>query len=295
MLAPLLTLSLLAAAPAEPSLKLAAPGFSCVDAEAKACDFFNDYFAQQLAAEAHARVTTKTEVSALLGFERQKQLLGCSEESSSCLAEIAGALGVDGVLVGSVATFGKELALTVKVVGAKDGEPLASWSTRARKDGVLDALGEGARAIARQLRPAGAPLAAAPAVQAPPAQAPDAALALSSAPASSGAPSTLRSRAWIPAAAGGALLAGGGAFYALARSQKAELQKPDVVRTTAQLDALVSGGKRNQTVGFALMGAGAAGLATGAGLYLLAPRAPARVAVVPTGHGGALVLGGSLP
>jgi hypothetical protein len=284
MLAPLLTLSLLAAAPAP--LKLAAPGFSCVNAEEKTCDFFNDYFAQQLATDAGARVTTKTEVSALLGFERQKQLLGCSEESSSCLAEIAGALGVDGVLVGSVATFGAELALTVKVVGAKDGEPLASWSTRAKKDAVLDALGTGARALAQQLRGRG--VASARAQVAAPAPT----LAVSSVEAE---PRSLRSRAWMPAAGGGALLLGGGVFYGLARSQKAELRKTDVNRTAAQLDALVRGGKRNQTLGFALMGAGAAGLLAGAGLYAFgAPEAPG-LALVPSRGGGALVLSGTLP
>ena len=284
MIAPLLALSLLAAAPAP--LKLAAPGLSCVNAEEKTCDFFNDYFAQQLATDAGARVTTKTEISALLGFERQKQLLGCSEEASSCLAEIAGALGVDGVLVGSVATFGPELALTVKVVGAKDGEPLASWSTRAKKDAVLDALGTGARALARQLR-------AKTGARAPVAALRPAAPTLVDAPVQQ--PSSLRARAWIPAAAGAALAVGGGVFYGLARSQRSQLRETDVARTAAELDALVRGGQRNQTLGFALLGAGAAGLALGAGFYVFGGHETPAVALVPGDGGGAVVMSGALP
>jgi hypothetical protein len=37
----------------------------------------------------------------LLGLERQKQMLGCAEDSSNCLAELAGALGARFVLNGS--------------------------------------------------------------------------------------------------------------------------------------------------------------------------------------------------
>src|SRR5881398_1613253 len=38
-------------------------------------------------------VISSSDVTQLLGFERQRQLLGCKEDS--CLAELGGALGVD--------------------------------------------------------------------------------------------------------------------------------------------------------------------------------------------------------
>lgn len=46
------------------------------------------------------------EVRAMLDLEAQKQLVGCGDDS--CLAEIAAALGVDIVIVGSIATVGDE-------------------------------------------------------------------------------------------------------------------------------------------------------------------------------------------
>src|SRR5207253_3240205 len=46
------------------------------------------------------------EVRAALDMEAQKQLVGCSSES--CVAEIAEALGVDGVVIGQLAQVGDE-------------------------------------------------------------------------------------------------------------------------------------------------------------------------------------------
>jgi hypothetical protein len=46
------------------------------------------------------------EVRAMLDLEAQKQLVGCADDS--CLAEIAAALGVDTVLVGSIARVGDQ-------------------------------------------------------------------------------------------------------------------------------------------------------------------------------------------
>ena len=46
----------------------------------------------EIAARGLFQVISASEVQTLLGFERQKQLLGCSEEGE-CLTELAGALG----------------------------------------------------------------------------------------------------------------------------------------------------------------------------------------------------------
>src|SRR5688572_24149396 len=86
----------------EKPLHLAAPGLSYVNLDEKAGDAFLDYFNQQLALAGKIQVATKAEVSAVLGMERQRNLLGCSEQGS-CMAELAGALGVDGIITGSLA------------------------------------------------------------------------------------------------------------------------------------------------------------------------------------------------
>ncbi|SVE03647.1 uncharacterized protein METZ01_LOCUS456501, partial [marine metagenome] len=51
----------------------------------------------------------------MLGFEGQKQALGCNEEMS-CLAEIGGALGVDYVSYGSVMKVGDTFVIQMELV-----------------------------------------------------------------------------------------------------------------------------------------------------------------------------------
>src|SRR5688500_16256709 len=86
-------------------MKLALPGLQVVGIDPKLGAFYGEHFAQQLTLRG-ARVTSTSEISALLGLERQKQLLGCSDEASSCMAELAKALGVDGLALGDVAKVG---------------------------------------------------------------------------------------------------------------------------------------------------------------------------------------------
>src|SRR6185295_10756905 len=95
----LLLALVLAAAPAP---RLAAAGFTPAGVEASKAQFFSDYFADQLNATGAVRVVTQSEMAAMLGAERQRQLLGCGAEGS-CLAELAGALDAAGIIIGSVA------------------------------------------------------------------------------------------------------------------------------------------------------------------------------------------------
>lgn len=109
------------------------------------------------------------------------------------------------------------------------------------------------------------------------------------------APAAWRSRAWIPAAAGGALLAGGGVFYGMARSSAARLREGDAtLQTSKDVDALAARARRSQTTGFVLMGAGAAALAGAGALYWMGDGAPpVAVGVVPQDRGALAQVGGS--
>lgn len=145
------------AASAPRTLKLAAPGLQGVDVAQQKAQFLNDLFAEQLGSRSEKRISviTQSEVGSLLGFERQKQLLGCSDGSSQCLAEISGALGVDGLVVGNVAKFGDSYAMTLKVIDAADGHPLASASrTGMREEQLLEWTKQQAAEFARALAPA---------------------------------------------------------------------------------------------------------------------------------------------
>ncbi len=57
---------------------------------------------------------SQSEIGAMLGLERQKQMLGCGDES--CLAEIGGALGASRVLSGSLSKVGESYLLQLELV-----------------------------------------------------------------------------------------------------------------------------------------------------------------------------------
>ncbi len=134
MLALLLSAAL-AATPAV-EVRLAAPTFSYANLDEKTGDFFVDSLGQQLLKQG-AQVISQKEIAAVLGLERQKQLMGCGDDQGSCLAELAGALGVDGILIGSVARTSAGFACNLKVVASSSGKTLAAESVRVKSDDAL--------------------------------------------------------------------------------------------------------------------------------------------------------------
>lgn len=63
-------------------------------------------------------VIGKSDIVSILGFEKQKAVLGCTDDSA-CLAELGGALGVDLVLVGSLGRIGALYRLDLKLVDSR--------------------------------------------------------------------------------------------------------------------------------------------------------------------------------
>lgn len=147
MLAILVSLSV-AATPGPASF--ASPGLLLLNVPKDAGRFFTEHFAQQLVFEG-AKVVTADEIAQLIGFERQKQLLGCTDDTS-CMVEITNALGVDGLITGSLGKAGEEYQVNLKILSAGNGEILAAYSGRARGDGkLLDELSNAARTMAPTL------------------------------------------------------------------------------------------------------------------------------------------------
>ncbi|MBK7862876.1 MAG: hypothetical protein IPJ65_30560 [Archangiaceae bacterium] len=61
------------------------------------------------------QVLSSRDLVALVGIDRQKQLLGCGDESSSCMIEVSGALNARYVLNGNVSKFGDALQLNLQL------------------------------------------------------------------------------------------------------------------------------------------------------------------------------------
>lgn len=79
---------------------------------------------------------------------------------------------------------------------------------------------------------------------------------------------SLRELAWLPAAVGGACLAGGAISYGIAQTQRERIESGRGINSVAELNAVTTAGKRAQTWAVVLGSAGAAGLLTAGGFYL---------------------------
>jgi hypothetical protein len=102
-----------------------------------AADLFTDALVADLRKRPGVSVITEADMVALLGLERQKQIIGCSE--GSCLAEIGGALGADRLITGSVGRLGSTVVINLTTLDPKTAQAVASVSERikAPNDDVL--------------------------------------------------------------------------------------------------------------------------------------------------------------
>jgi hypothetical protein len=114
-----------------------------------------DALAGELRRRAGVSVLTPADVSALLGVEKTRQMLGCTD--SGCMAEIGGALGADRVVHGSLGRVGGSLVVNLSALDPKRAAAAASVSERLRGGGeeaFLDALPALAEALLAEAPPA---------------------------------------------------------------------------------------------------------------------------------------------
>lgn len=248
---------------------LAAPGFQCAGIEPALCDAYLEHFVGTLTTNG-VKVTTKNDMAQVLGVERQKELLGCSNASTSCLAELAGALGVAQLLSGSVAKTESGYVSTLKVIDSQTGEPKWTATTRVDTEKQLFAFFEQqGTGLAEQLVPR------------------------------SGPPTIVK---WIPAMVGGLFALAGGVFLLVANDEAAALRdysrngvslvegttSADDIRDTAEV------GRTAETLGWVGLSLAGAAIASSV-LWALLPSSPVTAAVVPTPHGATLGLTLELP
>ncbi len=300
-------MALVSGANPEP-VKLAATGFQFVNISPELATFCSEHFAQQMTLEG-IRVTTPNEIATMLGFERQKELMGCSDKSTSCLAELANALGVDGLITGTVGKFGKTYQVNLKVLNAGDARPLAAYSNRVKdEEALIEEYSKAAKQIAPTLArrlgkslapPRELPMPEPSKAKAKAQPAPDAAQQVAAAPApeevTASAPSGgLRRLWWIPAA-GGAVFAGVGVGLLVdAQAKSASIRSGELEPAAATSAA--SAGKVEQPLGAVLVGVGLAAVAAGGALWLFGPDEAAPKASVALAPGGAAVaISGVLP
>lgn len=88
-------------------------------------------------------VVGRSDIANLIGFEQQKQLVGC-QENLSCAAEIAGALGVPYLTSASIGRMGTVTVLSLKIIEVARAKVVARSEVRVGGDadlpGALDRL-----------------------------------------------------------------------------------------------------------------------------------------------------------
>ncbi|MDX2010181.1 MAG: hypothetical protein SFW67_08330 [Myxococcaceae bacterium] len=255
-------LSFLAVIVAGATPSLAAPGFSCPGIEPGFCDAYLEHFVSTMGSRG-VKVVSKNDVAQVLSIERQRELLGCADSGSSCLAELAGALGVGNVLTGTVAKLESGYLSTLKVIDASDGTTKWTASERVEGERALFTFLEGrARDLVDFLSP-------------PP-------------------PSTPFVR-FVPGLAGAAFALGAIPLQLLA-AQEAERLRAITRDAPGDVSAIARTGSLFQVLAFSSLALGVAGIATSiVWLVVGKPAAPVRVSVGVLPGGGALTLSWEAP
>jgi hypothetical protein len=118
----------------------------------------DDALAGELRKRTGVSVLTQSDVGALLGVEKTRQMLGCTD--SGCMAEIGGALGADRVVHGSIGRVGGTLVVNLSALDARKAASAASVSERLRgadEEAFLDVLPTVADALLADVPASGGP------------------------------------------------------------------------------------------------------------------------------------------
>lgn len=265
----MLSLAVALAVSAAP-IKLAAPGLLGVRVTKEVAGFYSDHLAQELEAQG-LTVMTASQINALLSHEQQKALVGCANEGGSCMAELANALGVDGVVTGSIGQFDGLFQINVKIVASSDGRKLGIYSGTAGDQGeVLSALKTASASLHDQVLQS-----------------------MGRAPKPSGGGGA-RAFWWAPAAGGVVAIGVGVLMLGLTSGNVQALRTASAGTSVATAQGWRDAGYTERTIGYVLFGVGGAALLAAGALALFGGGSVGATAMVaPDGAGFALA--GRLP
>lgn len=134
------------------SMKVSAPPWKLTGLEASEGSIYQSRFLTLLGEKTGLEIITAEDMEAVLGLERQRQMLGCDDGSSNCTAELAAALGADALLTGSVAKVGTSYVITLRGVNTVSGTPFATATARVQgPDAVLQFIESEAKEFAARM------------------------------------------------------------------------------------------------------------------------------------------------
>ncbi len=136
--------------------------------DADRAELFNEFLQNELRGAGHT-VIGRSDIEALVGLEKLKDALAC--DTTSCMAEIGGALGVDEIITGAIGKLDPYLLITLKRLSPKEGRVLKQATEKLADAGDRQLVDSIPRLVAQlyDLKP---PQPAPPAEAAAPAPAP---------------------------------------------------------------------------------------------------------------------------
>lgn len=126
-----------AAAPVEKPKLIVLPLQVAGGVEAGIGGALTEAVATEVSSRGFFQVLSSKDVETLLSVERQRELMGCSDEATNCVTELAGALGARFVLSGSVARLGEAYQLNLQTLDSQKAQPLGRSTLIGKDLGVL--------------------------------------------------------------------------------------------------------------------------------------------------------------
>lgn len=241
-------------------------------------DGLNPVIGGKVAAQPDLQVITTADIRTALGFERQKQMLSCSD--TNCLAEIAGALGADFLLSTELSKVGSTWIVGLSLLDARNAQVKAKATRSAdAEEFVVRAAVLATREILQKI----------------PGRTTESVEALTAeAKADTGMGSAVPGATLL--ATGAAALVAGAGLYGYAWSVQGQYDKSQASHgqggvTLAQAHAAST----EAMVGLAAGGVGIAAAAVGTVLLLTRDRQSAHIALAPSPHGVFASFSMSLP
>ena len=108
---------LVAAEPSSPQVLVAVPELVPLGVSGEQAQNLTAVIAAELGRYDHVRVISSREIGMLLGIERQKELLGCADES--CIAQLAGGMGAEKILSGQIGMVEQNIVFTLQLTDVK--------------------------------------------------------------------------------------------------------------------------------------------------------------------------------
>ena len=121
----------------------------------KSVEGLSALLASEVARRPGLAVVSGADLRTLVGFERQKALVGCSE--GACMTELAGTLGVAYLVSSEVSSVGSSWLLSLGLLDANKGSSVSRLTRRSSSiDGLVDEVSRAVDELLAPLGPAGA-------------------------------------------------------------------------------------------------------------------------------------------